>query len=165
MSNETKLKTTINGIEYNLLVPSRLLASDFLRDNLNLTGTHVGCEHGICGACTVLINNKAGRACLMFASHVSGADIKTIESVANKDGSLNPLQKAFQENHALQCGYCTPGMIMNIMSSFNSNIPIDASDNGIRELISGNLCRCTGYANIVKAVQDAIKEMDVKTVE
>ncbi len=159
------IELTVNGQKIEREVSTRMLLTDFLRHELGLTGTHVGCEHGICGACTVLINNKAGRACLMFASHVSGADIKTIESVANKDGSLNPLQKAFQENHALQCGYCTPGMIMNIMSSFNSNIPIDASDNGIRELISGNLCRCTGYANIVKAVQDAIKEMDVKTVE
>ena len=159
------IELTVNGQKIEREVSTRMLLTDFLRHELGLTGTHVGCEHGICGACTVLINNKAGRACLMFASHVSGADVKTIESVANEDGSLNPLQKAFQENHALQCGYCTPGMIMNIMSSFNSNIPIDASDNGIRELISGNLCRCTGYANIVKAVQDAIKEMDVKTVE
>tara|TARA_B100001057_G_scaffold484713_1_gene563217 strand:+ start:288 stop:821 length:534 start_codon:yes stop_codon:yes gene_type:complete len=159
------IELTVNGQKIEREVSTRMLLTDFLRHELGLTGTHVGCEHGICGACTVLINNKAGRACLMFASHVSGADVKTIESVANQDGSLNPLQKAFQENHALQCGYCTPGMIMNIMSSFNSNIPIDSSDNGIRELISGNLCRCTGYANIVKAVQDAIKEMDVKTVE
>ncbi len=157
------VKITVNGELVERNISSRMLLSDFLRHELGLTGTHVGCEHGICGACTVLINDKAGRACITFASHASGSSIRTIESVANADGSLSQLQESFQDCHALQCGYCTPGMIMNVISSFESGEPIDSSDEGIRELISGNLCRCTGYTNIIKAVQDAIKKMDIKT--
>ena len=132
-----------------------MLLSDFLRHALGLTGTHVGCEHGVCGACTVMIDGRAARSCLTLAVQAEGAEIRTIESEAADDGALSPLQQAFQECHGLQCGYCTPGMIMNIRAHFESGEPLDLTDAGIRELISGNLCRCTGYANIVKAVRRA----------
>lgn len=153
------IELTVNGERVAAEVSTRMLLSDFLRHELGLTGTHVGCEHGVCGACTVLINGVAGRSCLTFAAQAAGSDVRTIESVANKDGSLHPLQEAFRECHGLQCGYCTPGMIMNILSSFNSSAPLDLSDEGIRDIISGNLCRCTGYQNIIAAVRQAAKAM------
>ena len=153
------IELTVNGERVSAQVSTRMLLSDFLRHELGLTGTHVGCEHGVCGACTVLINGVAGRSCLTFAAQASGCEVRTIESVANKDGSLHPLQEAFRDCHGLQCGYCTPGMIMNILSSFNSSAPLDLSDKGIRDIISGNLCRCTGYQNIIAAVRQAAKAM------
>ena len=128
---------------------------DVLRNHLNLMGTRFGCGLEQCGACTVLIDGRSARSCLTLAVQAEGADIRTIESEAKDDGSLSALQQAFQECHGLQCGYCTPGMIMNIRSHFDSGEELDLSDAGIRELISGNLCRCTGYANIVKAVRRA----------
>ena len=146
---------TVNGVTVTREVSTRMLLSDFIRHSLRLTGTHVGCEHGVCGACTVLIDGRSARSCLTLAVQAEGADIRTIESEAKDDGSLSALQQAFQECHGLQCGYCTPGMIMNIRSHFDSGEELDLSDAGIRELISGNLCRCTGYANIVKAVRRA----------
>ena len=146
---------TVNGVTVTREVSTRMLLSDFIRHGLRLTGTHVGCEHGVCGACTVLIDGRSARSCLTLAVQAEGADIRTIESEAKDDGSLSALQQAFQECHGLQCGYCTPGMIMNIRSHFDSGEELDLSDAGIRELISGNLCRCTGYANIVKAVRRA----------
>ena len=146
---------TVNGVQVTREVSTRMLLSDFIRHVLGLTGTHVGCEHGICGACTIMIDGRAGRSCLTLAVQADGADIVTIESQSADGHTLSPIQQAFQECHALQCGYCTPGMIMNIHSRFESGEPLDLSDEGIRELISGNLCRCTGYANIVKAVRRA----------
>ena len=146
---------TVNGVTVTREVSTRMLLSDFIRHSLRLTGTHVGCEHGVCGACTVMIDGRSARSCLTLAVQAEGADIRTIESEAKDDGSLSALQQAFQECHGLQCGYCTPGMIMNIRSHFDSGEELDLSDAGIRELISGNLCRCTGYANIVKAVRRA----------
>ncbi len=146
-------RMTVNGETVEREVSVRMLLSDFLRHELGLTGTHVGCEHGVCGACTVMIDGRAGRSCLTFAVQADGADIRTIESVAGEDGSLHPLQEAFRDCHALQCGYCTPGMIMNILSHMEAGENLDMSDQEIRELLSGNLCRCTGYANIVKAVR------------
>lgn len=145
----------INGVTVTRQVSTRMLLSDFIRHGLRLTGTHVGCEHGVCGACTVMIDGRSARSCLTFAVQADGAEIRTIESEAKDDGSLSDLQQAFQDCHGLQCGYCTPGMIMNIRSHFDSGEELDLSDEGIRELISGNLCRCTGYANIVKAVRRA----------
>ncbi|MCP4319209.1 MAG: (2Fe-2S)-binding protein [Hyphomicrobiales bacterium] len=146
---------TVNGETVEREVSVRMLLSDFLRHELGLTGTHVGCEHGVCGACTVMINGRSGRSCLTFAVQADGADIRTIESVADENGDLHTLQEAFRDCHALQCGYCTPGMIMNILSHLEADDEIDLSDEGIRELLSGNLCRCTGYANIIKAVRQA----------
>lgn len=149
------VRMTINGEEVEREVSVRMLLSDFIRHEVGLTGTHVGCEHGICGACTVMIDGRSGRSCLTFAVQADGADIRTIESVAGDEGELHPIQQAFQECHALQCGYCTPGMIMNVLSHFEAEDDLDLTDAGIRELLSGNLCRCTGYANIVKAVRQA----------
>lgn len=146
---------TVNGTKVTREVSTRMLLADFLRHGLGLTGTHVGCEHGVCGACTIMIDGRAARSCLTLAVQADGAEIRTIESEASPDGELSPLQQAFRECHGLQCGYCTPGMIMNIRSMFDSGIELDFSDEGIRELISGNLCRCTGYANIIKAVRRA----------
>ena len=152
---KAEVTLTVNGVTVTREVSTRMLLSDFIRHGLRLTGTHVGCEHGVCGACTVLIDGRSARSCLTLAVQAEGADIRTIESEAKDDGSLSALQQAFQECHGLQCGYCTPGMIMNIRSHFDSGEELDLSDAGIRELISGNLCRCTGYANIVKAVRRA----------
>jgi len=153
-------RMTVNGETVEREVSVRMLLSDFLRHELGLTGTHVGCEHGVCGACTVMIDGRSGRSCLTFAVQADGADIRTIESVADDNGDLHPLQEAFRDCHALQCGYCTPGMIMNVLSHMESNEKMDLSDQGIRELLSGNLCRCTGYANIVKAVRQAAEKAD-----
>jgi aerobic-type carbon monoxide dehydrogenase small subunit (CoxS/CutS family) len=156
-----RIELTVNGEAVSADVSPRMLLSDFLRHELGLTGTHVGCEHGVCGACTVIIDGASGRSCLTFAVQASGADVRTIESVAAKDGTLHPIQQAFRDCHGLQCGYCTPGMIMNVLSSFNSDAPLDLTDEGIRDILSGNLCRCTGYQNIVDAVRQAAKAMSL----
>ena len=128
-----------------------MLLSDFIRHELRLTGTHVGCEHGVCGCCTVIIDGKAGRSCLAFAVQADGADIRTIESVAGPDGTLHPVQQAFRACHGLQCGYCTPGFVMSIVDYLEEHPNPDLSEDAIREVLSGNLCRCTGYKNIVAA--------------
>ena len=162
-TSQTKIVSiNVNGKDVEKEVNVRMLLSDFIRHELNLKGTHVGCEHGICGACTVIVDDKSSRSCIMFAVQADGAKIRTIESVANNNGALNYLQQAFQDNHALQCGYCTPGMIMNILNYFETNKSMDLSDEGIRFMISGNLCRCTGYVNIVKAVRQAAREIGIK---
>jgi carbon-monoxide dehydrogenase small subunit len=158
---KARVSLVVNGEKVEREVSVRMLLSDFLRHELGLKGTHVGCEHGICGACTVLIDGKAGRSCLTFAVQASGHDIRTIESLAAEDGTLHPLQQAFQDCHALQCGYCTPGMIMNIVSHFESGRKLDLTDEGVREVLSGNLCRCTGYHNIIAAVRQAAKDMSL----
>lgn len=132
-------------------IEPRLLLTDFLREELFLTGTHVGCEHGVCGACTILLNGEAVRGCLMLAVQADGATIETVESLVGEDGQLNPLQQAFTDCHSLQCGFCTPGFLMTL-TQFTKENP-NPSEEEIREAISGNLCRCTGYANIVKAVK------------
>jgi carbon-monoxide dehydrogenase small subunit len=142
----------VNGAEVRQTVEPRLLLSDFLRHELELTGTHVGCEHGVCGACTVLLDGAAVRSCLMFAVQADGHEILTVEGLtAGESGELHPLQQAFREAHALQCGFCTPGFLMTLIP-FLAEHP-HADERTIREAISGNLCRCTGYANIVRAVQ------------
>lgn len=150
---------TVNGVTITREVSVRMLLTDFLRHELGLKGTHVGCEHGVCGACTVLIDGQSARACLTLAVQASGAGIRTVESLAGKSGALHPVQQAFQECHGLQCGYCTPGMMMNIVSYFDSTAKPDLSDEGIREMLSGNLCRCTGYHNIILAVRRAAELM------
>jgi carbon-monoxide dehydrogenase small subunit len=143
---------TVNGRKYEARVEPRLLLSDFLRDTLGLTGTHVGCEHGVCGACTILLNGDSVRSCLTLAVSVDGAGIVTVEGLGSRD-RLNALQTEFREKHGLQCGFCTPGMLMTGMDLLKK-YPL-ASDEEIREGLSGNLCRCTGYQNIVAAIRAA----------
>lgn len=135
----------------------RMLLSDVLRDEIRLTGTHVGCEHGICGACTVLMDGRPVRSCLLFGIQADGAHIKTVEGLANQDGTLNPLQDAFWEKHGLQCGFCTPGVLITAQHFLEENL--EPTREEIREAISGNLCRCTGYQNIVDAIEYAAKVM------
>lgn len=153
IGTERAIRVTVNGAEYERTVPVRLLLSDFIRGHLGLTGTHVGCEHGVCGCCTILLNGETVRSCLLFAVQVDGQEIATVEGLAQSDGTLHPLQEAFREEHALQCGFCTPGFLMTLVPFLERNP--DPTGEEIREAISGNLCRCTGYQNIVKAVQRA----------
>jgi aerobic-type carbon monoxide dehydrogenase small subunit (CoxS/CutS family) len=143
--------TTVNGRRYERTCESRMLLSDFIRHELRLTGTHVGCEHGVCGACTVLYDGLPVRSCLMFAPQAHGHAIETVESLAAPDGSLSPLQEAFRSAHGLQCGYCTPGILMTMKSFLATHDSPNEAE--IREALSGNLCRCTGYQHIVDAVK------------
>lgn len=147
------IRLRVNGQSYEHQVEPRLLLSDFLRDQLSLTGTRVGCEHGVCGACTVLMNGMTVRSCLTFAIQADGAEIRTVEGMAEGD-VLHPLQQAFHETHALQCGYCSPGFLISLEAFLAEHEnPTDAE---IRDAVSGNLCRCTGYLNIEKAVKLAV---------
>lgn len=146
---------TVNGTESTHEVEPRLLLSDFLRHAMDLTGTHVGCEHGVCGACTVLLDGEAVRSCLTFAVQVDGHQITTVEGLSSSVEELHPLQQAFWEAHGLQCGFCTPGILMTIIPFLEGNP--NPSEEKIREALSGNLCRCTGYQNIVDAVKLAAK--------
>ncbi len=151
---------TVNGDRYQRSVEPRLLLSDFIRHEAGLTGTHVGCEHGVCGACTILVDGLAVRSCLMFAAQADGCEITTVEGLAASAEALHPLQQAFRDAHALQCGYCTPGILMT-MKAFLDETP-QPSEAEIREALSGNLCRCTGYQNIVAAVKLAAERMQGK---
>ena len=144
------IKVTVNGEDYERKVEPRMLLADFLRYELGLTGTHVGCEHGVCGACTVILNGDSVRSCLCFAIQTDGAKIETVEGLGTVD-NLNPLQQSFQKHHALQCGFCTPGMLMTGVDLLRK-YPL-ATDEQIREGLSGNLCRCTGYEHIVQAIR------------
>ena len=148
----TSISVTVNGVSYREVVPDRLLLSDFLRHTLGLTGTHVGCEHGVCGACTVLLDDVAVRSCLALAAQVDGRDVRTVEGLA-VDGELNPLQQSFKECHALQCGFCTPGILMAAADLLSRNGSPDRAE--IEDLLSGHLCRCTGYTPIVDAIEKA----------
>ncbi len=145
-----RVQVTINGRPHEAEVEARLLLSDFLRHQLDLTGTHVGCEHGVCGACTVLLDGAPVRACLILAVQVDGRKLTTVEGLAGDDGELHPLQDAFREAHGLQCGFCTPGILMTLVPFLESNPEPD--EETVRHAISGNLCRCTGYQHIVDAV-------------
>lgn len=156
--NLKNIEVTVNGKEYNVSLEPRILLSDVLRDELGLTGTHVGCEHGICGACTVIMNGRPVRSCLVFGVQADKADIQTVEGLADPDGTLHPLQEAFWEKHGLQCGFCTPGMLMSACHFLKENP--DPTREEIREGISGNLCRCTGYQNIVDAVELAAERIN-----
>jgi aerobic carbon-monoxide dehydrogenase small subunit len=154
MSEERfEVEVVVNGVHRSASVPGRRLLSDFLRHDLGLTGTHVGCEHGVCGCCTVLLDGEPVRSCLMFAVTAAGHDITTVEGLAAPDGSLSPVQQAFTECHGLQCGFCTPGFLCTVTALLRDN-PHPTEDD-VFEGISGNLCRCTGYQNIVKAVHRA----------
>jgi carbon-monoxide dehydrogenase small subunit len=152
MNERTLITLSVNNVDYEVQVAPRHLLSDVLRDDLGLTGTHVGCEHGVCGACTVLIDDQPARACLIFAIQMEGHEITTIEAVA-QDGAYSPLQQAMHEEHGLQCGFCTPGIIMTFEAYLRDNP--NPSEDEIRETLSGNICRCTGYQNIVVAVKKA----------
>ena len=156
MSGERVLvATTVNGTRHERAVEPRMLLSDFIRHELGLTGTHVGCEHGVCGACTILVDGLPVRACLMFAPQANGCAIETVEGLALDRTRLHPLQEAFRDAHGLQCGYCTPGILMT-MKAFLAERP-SPSEAEVREALSGNLCRCTGYQHIVDAVLLAAK--------
>lgn len=149
MSGET-ISVQVNGRLYTRSVDARLLLSDFLRHSLGLTGTHVGCEHGICGVCTIMVNGHSARSCLMFAVQTDGCSITTVEGLGTMD-NMHIIQQAFQENHGLQCGFCTPGMLMTCVDILNRH-PVQ-TDEEIRDGLSGNLCRCTGYQSIVESVR------------
>jgi aerobic-type carbon monoxide dehydrogenase small subunit (CoxS/CutS family) len=150
MPEKVRLKLTVNGVDHDVLIEPRTLLLDFLRDDLELNGAHAGCEHGVCGACTVLVNGEATRSCLMFAAQLEGAEVRTVESLASADGTLHPIQEAFTQEHGLQCGFCTPGMIMAACELLE-HTPLPEPEQ-VREALGGNLCRCTGYQTIVNAV-------------
>jgi len=153
----TEISMTVNGRSVSGTVEGRTLLSGFLRDDLRLTGTHVGCDTSQCGACVVHVNGKAVKACTMFAAEAEGAEVMTIEGMANADGTLGVVQQAFQDEHGLQCGFCTPGMVMSAAALLSENPnPTEAE---IRGYLEGNICRCTGYHNIVKAIQTAAAKM------
>jgi carbon-monoxide dehydrogenase small subunit len=156
MSTKNILNLTVNGKAYEKLVEVRMTLADFLRNELDLTGTHLGCEHGVCGACTVIMNGEAVRSCLLLAVQAEGATLETVEGLANGD-QLHPLQTAFQDRHALQCGFCTPGFLMTA-SAFLKEHP-KPTELEIREAISGNICRCTGYQPIIEAIAQAAPKL------
>jgi carbon-monoxide dehydrogenase small subunit len=157
---QIEVTLTVNKKERRATIAPRLLLSDFLRHNLHLHGTHVGCEHGVCGACTVIVDGAAVRSCLMFAAQVDGCEVTTVESLGSIN-KLHPLQQAFWEEGGLQCGFCTPGMLMVAIELLSKNP--NPTEDEVREAISGNLCRCTGYQNIVKSIESAAKKMRVVT--
>jgi carbon-monoxide dehydrogenase small subunit len=150
---EHDIMMTVNGAARHGRAEARKTLADFIRENLGLTGTHLGCEHGVCGACTILLDGEAVRSCLMFAVQAEGADITTIEGIGPADGSLGPVQEAFRQEHGLQCGFCTPGFVVSVQAFLEQN-PTPTLDE-IKEGLSGNLCRCTGYQGIIRAVQRA----------
>ena len=155
MSAPVALRITVNGVRHERRVEPRLLLSDFVRQELELTGTHVGCEHGVCGACTVLMDGEPVRSCIMLAVQADGHEIQTVEALAGPGGELNPLQNAFRDAHGLQCGFCTPGFLMTLTAFLRDNpTPTDAE---IRDVLSGNLCRCTGYQHIFEAAKRATR--------
>jgi carbon-monoxide dehydrogenase small subunit len=149
----TRLSVTVNGTPYEVEVEARWLLSDVLRHVVKLTGTHVGCEHGVCGCCTVLVNGRPARSCLMLAVQAHEADITTVEGLAGPNGELHPLQESFRRHHGLQCGFCTPGFLMTSLPIYKR--AAEMSDDELREAIGGQLCRCTGYAGILAAIRGA----------
>jgi carbon-monoxide dehydrogenase small subunit len=154
---EGTVQIVVNGESYSGVVEPRKLLADFLREDCGLTGTHLGCEHGVCGACTVLLDGYAVRSCLTFAVQANGGEVTTVEGLAGSDGSLNPVQEAFQVEHGLQCGFCTPGFVVSATGLLQENP--NPTDEEIREGLSGNLCRCTGYQGILRAVRSASAAM------
>lgn len=157
MGEKRNISLAVNGTAYEEEVEVRLTLADFLRHQLGLTGTHLGCEHGVCGACTVLVDGRSVRSCLMLAAQAGGTEITTVEGIAPSATELHPLQQAFHDNHGLQCGFCTPGMLTTLLELLSDNpSPTEAE---VREAISGNLCRCTGYQGIVDAALDAAERL------
>lgn len=158
MVAKRKIQLMINGQQYGGEVEARRTLADFLRQDLDLTGTHVGCEHGVCGACTVLLDGVAVRSCLVLAVQANGHKVETVEGLARPDGELHPIQAAFHKHHALQCGFCTPGFLMSIVDLLNTQPDIQDEDE-IRTALAGNLCRCTGYSGIVAAVKEVAAQL------
>lgn len=156
----TNISVTVNGTVHAAEVEDRFSLADFLRHELRLTGTHLGCEHGVCGACTVLVNGEAVRGCLMLAVQADGCAVTTVEGLADGDGKLDALQQAFMDHHGLQCGFCTPGILMTL-TAYLADRP-DAGETELREALSGNICRCTGYDTIVKAALSVLRSQDKK---
>lgn len=156
MAEQRWIKVKVNGLEYERAVEPRRHLADFLREDLELLGTHIGCEHGICGSCTVLLNGEPIRSCLVFAIQANGAEIMTVEGLS-KDGKLNPIQEAFQEHHGLQCGFCTPGMLMVAYYFLNENPNPTVEE--VRQVMSGVLCRCTGYKQVIDSVMAAAAKL------
>jgi carbon-monoxide dehydrogenase small subunit len=156
MATMKTVRMKVNGVAYESEVEPRTTLVDFLRGPLALTGTHVGCEHGVCGACTVLVDGRTARSCLMLAVQADGAEISTVEGLATPEG-LHPIQQAFVEEHGLQCGFCTPGFLMSIVELLNENP--DPSDDEIKDVLGGQICRCTGYQSILKSVHSAIAKL------
>lgn len=163
MSNLMPVSVTVNGRVYERMVEPRLLLSDFLRHDLELTGTHVGCEHGVCGACTILFDGLPMRSCLIFAVQADGHELMTVEGLAADPQHLHPLQEAFREAHGLQCGFCTPGFLMTLLPYLEQSP--NPTEEDIRLAISGNLCRCTGYQHIVEAVKLAAQKMSAERMQ
>ena len=160
MAETRTVSVTVNGTAYREEVEVRFTLADFLRQHLGLTGTHLGCEHGVCGACTVLFNGRTARSCLLLAVQAEGAEILTIEGIARGPDELHPLQEAFRDNHGLQCGFCTPGMLTTLLEFLDDNP--DPTEAEVRIALSGNLCRCTGYQGIVAAALDAAKRLQAE---
>ena len=152
---DKSIAVTVNGVRRRATVPPRLTLADYLRERCGLTGTHLGCEHGVCGACSVLLDGDAVRACLVFAVQADGAEVTTIEGIAGPDGELSTVQAAFRDEHGLQCGFCTPGFVVSVTAFLRDNP--DPTDDEIRVGLSGNLCRCTGYQGIINAVRTAAR--------
>jgi carbon-monoxide dehydrogenase small subunit len=157
MTDRRPIAVTVNGVAHQREIETRLHLADFLREDLGLTGTHLGCEHGVCGACTVIVDGEPVRSCLMLAVQADGATVRTIEGIAEPDGRLHPVQEAMWERHGLQCGFCTPGVITTLVA-YLEKTP-DPSETDIRDVLSGNLCRCTGYQFIVDAALAAARRM------
>jgi aerobic-type carbon monoxide dehydrogenase small subunit (CoxS/CutS family) len=157
MAETRKIALTVNGRRYEETVETRFTLADFLRQQLGLTGTHLGCEHGVCGACTILLDGRSVRSCLMLAVQANGHEITTVEGIAPDRTALHPLQQAFRDNHGLQCGFCTPGILTTLIEFLRDNP--DPTEEEVRVAISGNLCRCTGYQGIVAAALDAAKRL------
>jgi aerobic-type carbon monoxide dehydrogenase small subunit (CoxS/CutS family) len=157
MAGRRELEVSVNGRTLRGQAEPRTTLADFLRDQLGLTGTHLGCEHGVCGACTILLDGRSVRSCLLLAVQAEGHELTTVEGLAAADGSLHPIQEAFSQHHALQCGFCTPGFLMSVCELLADDPA--PTEQEIREHLSGNLCRCTGYQNIVEAVQAAARRL------
>ena len=155
--DKRRISVTVNGKAFEAEADTRMTLADFLRNELRLTGTHLGCEHGACGACTILLNGQSARSCLLLAVQANGKAITTVEGLCAKDGALSPLQQAFWETHGLQCGFCTPGMLITLTELLAGNP--DPTETEVREVLTGNLCRCTGYQGIVDAALLAAKRM------
>ena len=162
MTDKRTITVSVNGIKHSKEVPVRITLADFIRYELGLTGTHLGCEHGVCGACTILLDGRSARSCLMLAVQADGHEVLTVEGIAPSSDKLHPLQEAFRDNHGLQCGFCTPGMLTTLLEFLRDNP--DPTEQEVRVAISGNLCRCTGYQGIVLAALDAAKRLKAARV-
>jgi aerobic-type carbon monoxide dehydrogenase small subunit (CoxS/CutS family) len=156
LAREQRIRVTVNGRSYERTVPVRLSLADFLRDHLHLTGTHIGCEHGVCGACTISLNGRSARSCLTLAVQADESEVVTIEGLRSEDGTRHPIQQMFLENFALQCGYCTPGFLITALELLRDNPK--PTELEVREALSGNICRCSGYQAIVDAVLEAAEK-------